>query len=81
MEILFKLNKDHFSLQTNLNFKNLHMAQRRPIDPSKATCLSVISIACSPASNGQFFETVTVDGRVMPHPLVHPFEIHGNFPK
>ena len=32
-------------------------------------------------SNGSSFETILVEGCVMLHSLVHPFEIHSSFPK
>ena len=40
-------------------------SQRRSIDPSKATCLSVIlSIACLPFSNGSSLRSFLGEGRV-----------------
>ena len=56
--------------------------QRRPIDPSKVTCLSfILSPVHLPLQQWHFTETLLVKGRVMPHSLVHLFQVHSSFPK
>ena len=72
----------HLNLTSNCVPWSLTETQRRPIDLSKATCLSVIfSHSCPKIQQWQLFETVLGEGRVMLHTLVHPFEIQSSFPK
>ena len=69
-------------LPTYSNYYFLNDCQRRPIDPSKATCLSVMLMRSRLQTQWwQFFATVLLEGRATLHPVVHPFEIHSSFPK
>ena len=69
----------------NVSVANLGSpVQRSPVDPSKATCLSVIiSRAHLQIHQWQFSEIVLGEGGVnfILHFLVHPFKIHRSFPK
>ena len=85
---------EHDSLQHGLSsFRRRQLGHRsdyqisrggRSIQARQLVFQSYYRLLAYQFSNGnslRLFETVLVEGRVMPHPLVHLCEIHSSFPK